>query len=87
MVVKVTPIPGSKRALADMVAVQKAREEVIAQTASTYVDGCHHPFFSSNTKKIPASNWERSWLMKYFVKLSSSSELTGNYYRCVIWHC
>jgi hypothetical protein len=33
-------------------------------------------------KKIPATSWERSWLMKYFMNIPS--ELTGNYFRYII---
>jgi hypothetical protein len=74
-----SPAPAGKRALADKVVVQMEREKVIAEVARDNMDGSLHPFFTSDKKKIPATNWERSWLMKYFMKMPS--ELSGNYYR------
>lgn len=77
------PLVGNKRALTDLVTAQAAREALIAQVANQFVDGSHHPHIASDMKKIPASDWERSWLLDYFV-YSPPSRVGGNYYRYVV---
>jgi hypothetical protein len=74
-----TPTTAGKSAWADKVATQTARGEVIARVAEGNVDGSLHPFLLSNKKKVPATDWERSWLLKYFMNLKVG--LVGNYYR------
>jgi hypothetical protein len=63
------------------VGTHAAREEVIERARIT--DGEQHPHSTSMAKKIPASDWESSWLYDYFAAMPPV--LSGNYYRWVMW--
>lgn len=72
------PLPGSKRIFSDRVAAHAAREDGIER--ARIEDGSLHPYFGSALmKKVPASDWERSWLFDYFKAMPA--ELSGNYFR------
>lgn len=69
--------PDLKRLLSDRVVAHAVREEAIERARTT--DGERHPHATSTAKKIPASDWERSWLFDYFAAMPAV--LSGNYYR------
>jgi hypothetical protein len=77
-----TPELSKKRVLADKVAAQTARQDIIRRVVDDTQDGCLHPWFVTAKKKIPASDSERTWLFNYFTELST--DLCGNYYRYMI---
>jgi hypothetical protein len=73
-----TPPSSAKRALTDKVVAQEARQEIISRVADSTQDGVLHPLFLNSTKKVPASDSEKTWLFNYFKGLP---ELRGNYFR------
>jgi len=59
--------------------MQEAREDAIDRVVERSPDGCLHPFYQSERKKIPASEWERCWIFNFFIKLPRP--FSGNCYR------